>query len=97
MARQLGITAIKLKKDIWFLKAGTVYFYKEGMLWVHEPNNEPVRTLDSLAEAIMGHIEPPSKNYPDDDEYIEILETYRPKPAQFITDYEGNKYKLVES
>lgn len=82
------VVAIKLKKDIWFLRAGQVYYYEKGELWSKEPNNEPIRTLDGLAQAIMSHVE-------GDDEYIEVLSEYDHRPPQYINDMDGNKYKLV--
>jgi len=90
MANAPRINAIKLTKDIWFLKAGQIYYYKDGSLWSHEPGQKPVRTMDSLAEAIMNHVE---DDYPDP--YIEVIETYNPPPPQYIKDFDGNKYKLV--
>lgn len=87
------VNAIKLKKDIWFLKAGQVYFIRDGQLWSHEPGLEPMMTMDSLAQAIMSHVDP---EY-DDDPYIEVLDSYKPKPAEFIRDIEGNEYKLIKS
>lgn len=82
------IEAIKLKKDIWFYKKGHIFFYKDDKLFSKEPNKVAMQTLDSLAEAIMTHVE-------DDDEYVEIVKAYKYEPAEYMTDFEGNKYKLV--
>ncbi len=87
------VQAIKLKKDIWFIKAGTIYYYKDDALYIKEPNNEPLRTMDSLAQAIMHHVEPDAEYT---DEYIEILPTYKSDPPQYLHDLDGNKYKLVK-
>lgn len=84
--------AIKLKKDIWFIPKETVFFYKQDKLYKQYKDEQPMRTLDSLHEAIMTHI-----SIDDEDEYIEILDKFIYSPPKYISDVDGHRYKLVGS
>ena len=47
----------QLKKDLLWYKAGTAFGYdSNGGLWISEPGEKAMRTLDNLQNAIAEHI-----------------------------------------
>ncbi len=59
----------RLKKDILWYKAGETFWWDDtGMLWHDDQINEPMKTLDTLQNAIASHFDDEGN-----EEYFEVV------------------------
>ena len=89
------VTAFKLKKNIWWYPADTVFDFKDGVWHTQEPNTERMQNETTLAKAIEEIVGFAPEEEMDTDT-IEVLKDYKVQPPQYIQDFEGNRYKLVK-